>query len=258
MNRAILAAALVAIALPAGAGAAPGSRPGMDPVIGAHFDPGLRLADRTGASHPLGGLIDPAGTLLVLGYHRCENLCGVLQSRLAETLGELAPGRSPTVLFASLDPDEGPEDARAMRAVLGEAVPAADLSRWRFLTGTAPALRAMSAPLGMEIYVRPGGEVIVHPAATAVLTPGGALSDVFDGFDLAAAELDLALARAAEGRVADRKPGLGDRIVALCSGIDEAVGSLARHAWTAIRVAAALTVVLVATALFLLWRREAR
>jgi protein SCO1 len=173
---ALLSALLIALAVPASAA----DRTGLEPLIGARVERDVRLAAETGATRAL-------GALLVLGYHRCKNLCGVVQRQLAETLAEL-PERAPSVLFASLDPGEGPTDASAMRATLARAAPGADLSRWRFLTGAPPALMALSAPLGMDTYVRPGGEVIVHPAAVAVLTPEGALSEVFYGFDLSAAE----------------------------------------------------------------------
>ncbi|HET7410417.1 MAG TPA: hypothetical protein VFJ13_09475 [Paracoccaceae bacterium] len=245
---AFLLAALIAATGPA----LSGERPSLDPLIGARYDLGVRLTDAAGTGHAFGELLDPGGTLLVLGYHRCPNLCGVLQRRLAETLTELPAGSAPAVLFASLDPDEGPIDARAMRAKLAAAAPGADLSRWRFLTGAAPAISALAAPMRMGTYVRPGGEVIVHPAATAVLTPEGRLSEVFYGFDFTAAELDTALDRAADGYVG----GLRERIVLLCSGLDEAVGQLARDAWTAIRAAAAATVILLGGALLVLWRRE--
>jgi protein SCO1/2 len=251
----LLAVPLMAVLLGIGAQpASAGDRPGLDPLIGARIDPGLRLTDASGAPRAFGALLAPGGTLLVLGYHRCRNLCGVLQRQLAETLAELPAAGAPAVLFASLDPTEGPGDAGAMRATLAEAAPAADLSRWRLLTGEAPALAALSAPLGMEAYVRPGGEVIVHPAATAVLTPQGRLSEVFYGFDFTASELAAALDRAADGHVG----GLRERIVLLCSGIDAAVGSLARDAWTAIRIAGGATVALLAAWLVCLRRREAR
>jgi protein SCO1 len=249
MLRALLCAALAALALPCHA-----QEPDLRPMIGARIEPGVTLTDEAGERHAFRDLLSPGGTLLVLGYHRCENLCGVLQRQLAETVAELPPGRAPAVLFASLDPEETPGDARAMRARLGAAAPGADLSRWQFLTGAPGVLAALSAPLGMETYVRPGGQVIVHPAATAVLTPDGTLSEVFYGFDFSVAELDGALGRAADGHVG----GLRERVLLLCSGIDEAVGRIARGAWTAIRLAAGVTLVLVAAALVLLWRREAR
>lgn len=225
--------------------------PAFDPLIGARYED-ARLRDVSGAEHSLGDMIDPSGTLLVLGYHRCENLCGVLQQQLAETLSELPEGARPTVLFASLDPTEGPADARAMRAELAEISPGADLSGWRFLTGGPEALAALAKPMRMETYVRPGGDVIVHPAATAVLTADRRLSEVFYGFDFTAGALRTAMNRAADGYIG----GLREKIMLFCSGIDEAVGKLARDAWGAIRIASAVFLVLLGLGAVLFWRRE--
>lgn len=229
-----------------------GETPSFDPLIGARYDKSAALRDSTGTARQLGEMLDPRGTLLVLGYHRCENLCGVLQQALAETLSALPDKKSPTILFASLDPSEGPPDARAMQEQLAASTPGADLSHWRFLTGDAPALSALAEPMRMETYVRPGGDVIVHPAAMAVLTMDGRLSEVFYGFDFTAAELEAALDRAADGHIG----GLREQIMLFCSGIDAAVGKLARDAWGAVRIASAAFLGLLGIAVLVVWRRE--
>jgi len=240
------------MALAAAVPATASEAPAFDPLIGARYDKTARLLDVSGAEHSLGEMIEPDGTLLVLGYHRCENLCGVLQQQLAETLSELPKRERPTVLFASLDPTEGPADARAIRADLAEISPGADLSEWRFLTGAPEALAALARPMRMETYVRPGGDVIVHPAAVAVLTADGRLSEVFYGFDFTAAELRTAMDRAAEGYTG----GPREKIMLFCSGIDEAVGKLARDAWGAVRIASAAFLGLLGIGAIIVWRRE--
>lgn len=244
--RHLVSVILLALATPAVAD------PDLAPLIGARVDPGARFVDEGGRASNFNEFLAPDGTLLVLGYHRCENMCGLLQAALAEMLKDLDD--PPRVLFTSLDPEERPEDARAMRASLHEAVPAADLSEWRFLTGTAKAVAAVAEPMGLETYVRPGGDVLVHPIALGVLTPAGALSEVFFALDFSAAELETALDRAADGYVG----GLRERVILLCSGLDEAVGRVARAAWDGIRLAAILGIVLLAAGIYRLGRREGR
>ena len=244
-----LAAIWLVVLLSAGS---PASAQSLDPLIGARVDLNAMLTDSDGRQVAVRELVEPKGSLMVLGYHRCTNLCGVLQRGLAEAL--MALPQSPRVLFASLDPDEGPKDAQFMRNELQREVPAADLSNWRFLTGSAAALATLSAPLRMETYVRPGGETLVHPVAAAVLTSEGALSEVFYGLDLEPDALGMALDRAANGYVG----GIRDRVVLFCSGIDEAVGRFARRALTGTRIAGAATLLLMVAGLFLLFRRERR
>lgn len=242
-----LAAALfLALAMSASAGA------GLHPQVGARVDPAARVVEADGTPAALGELLAPGGTLLVLGYHRCENICGILQAALAETLAEL--GDPPRVLFASLDPDEGPSDAEAMRASLRQAVPGANLSDWHFLTGRPEAIAAVSRPMGIETYIRPGGEVLVHPVAVGVLTPAGALSEVFYGLDFTAAGLTAALDAAARGEAG----GLRERVLLLCSGLDAAVGQVARAAWDGVRLAGLATLVLLAVGLYRLTRERRR
>lgn len=244
----LLQVALVTLALCSGIARAQD----VQPLIGARVDMMAVLRDADGQSHAVADLLTPEGTLLLPGYHRCTNICGILQQELAETLSDMQP--PPRVLFTSLDPTETPADAAQMRDKLQQAVPDVDLSNWRFLTGEAEALTALTAPLRMQTYVRPGGEVLVHPVATAVLTPEGALSEVFFGFDFTAAALRSALSDAARGKVG----GLRERIVLLCSGIDQAVGRIARTALGSLRIAGVAMLILIAAGVFLMLRRERR
>lgn len=244
--------ACLALMIATGSPAPAAETPAFDPLIGARYDRAAILLDENGVEQNLGQMIDGDGTLLVLGYHRCENLCGILQQQLAETLAELPQANRPTVLFASLDPTERPEDARAMRAELAALAPSADLSTWQFLTGRPDALAALARPMRMETYVRPGGDVIVHPAATAVLTQDARLSEVFYGFDFTALELRTAMDRAARGYTG----GLREKIMLFCSGLDQAVGQLARDAWGAVRIGSAAFLGLVGIGAFFFWRRE--
>ena len=143
----LLAALLLALT-PIAAPAAPG----LDPLIGAQVDAAAPLTDAEGRQARFKELLDPGGTLLVLGYHRCTNICGVIQRELAERLMDVpAP---PRVLFASLDPGERPEDARAMRGKLRETVPRADLGQRE--------INSLHVPVGRPVVVELTSQDVIH------------------------------------------------------------------------------------------------
>src|SRR3982750_3839995 len=69
----------------------------------------VQLSDYLGDARPL---------VLVLGYHRCPNLCGLVMHGVLEALADGGLPRSAyRVLVVSIDPDETPIDARARRRV---------------------------------------------------------------------------------------------------------------------------------------------
>jgi protein SCO1/2 len=218
MRRAAIALCLLLLALPADAVA---ERPQFAPVIGNQIDRALRFSDEHGAELPLGALLGGKPALVMLGYHRCTNLCGLAQRDLAEALKAAGlPSSSYDVLFASIDPEETSDDAADSREKLAEAASDADLSNWHFLVGKAPAIEAIEHTFGVTAVKPFERGLYIHPVAVSAVTADGRVSRVLSGLDYPARDLRLALVEASQGHLGT----LGEQILLFCSGFDAATG----------------------------------
>lgn len=226
-------------------------RPGFAPEIGTRLATGSTFTDASGRRLTLGKALDGHPALLILGYHTCPNLCGVVQNRVAAALTETGlQGRDHRVLFVSVSQSERPADAEAARRQLAQAVPEADLSAWRFLTGPGAAV---AQRLGIELSPRARSDEIVHPVSIFVLTPDGRLAQALPVATFRPEDLRLALVDASDGRLG----GLAERLYLLCAGYDATQGQYTPMVFGLLRVGGLATLALLAAGLGLLaWRRR--
>jgi protein SCO1/2 len=204
--------------------------------------PPASFTQRLGAELPLSGtfvdadgraltLSDAFGSkpvVLVLGYWRCPNLCGLAMHGVLEALaGTGLPRSGYRVLGVSIDPDETPADARARQRVDADyaaqlAPGSAEPLDLRLLVGSAASVEALATSVGFG-HVRDdagGASRYAHPAGFVVLTPDGRVSRYFFGVRFDARALRLALVEAAAGRIGD----LADRLLLLCAHFDPRTG----------------------------------
>ena len=211
----------------------------------------IRLADELpGDGHP---------TLLLLGYHRCPQLCGLATQGVLEALRQGGlPSTAARILFVSVDPTETVADAADKRR--------ADLGYARLLAGAtqgdAPDIeRLVGPPASIAALVRRAGFVyrsgdaaarFAHPAGIVVVTPDGHISRYLMGVRFDPAELRGAVLAAADGQVGN----LSDRLALLCAHLDLRSGAHSEAVLTGMRVAGLAT--LACFAVFALRRREPR
>jgi protein SCO1/2 len=228
--------------------------PSFAPQPGTQIDTGLVFRDENGRRAPLAAFLEGRPALVLFGYDRCPGLCGVAQVGLADAVARtgLDAGRY-RIVFASIDPGEQPDDARAARQKLADALPSADLSPWRFLTGAAGSVAALDRAAGLSTTALPGRDLYVHPVATLVLTPDGRISRALGGIDFAARDLRLALVEASAGRLGT----LADRLTVLCSSFDPATGRYSGAVMLGVRIAGLATIGAMGVVLLVLRRREA-
>jgi protein SCO1 len=197
----------------------------------------VRLGDYFGAGRPV---------LLVLGYYRCPQLCGLLMQGLLEALqGSGVPRRDWRIVGISIDAQDTPTTARARRELdlayadflLGAQSADAPLDL-HLLTASAQELRALGTQIGYVSHAIPdedaraAGARFAHPAAVIVATPGGKVSRYLMGIRFDAAELKVALADAA----GDRIGGISSRIALLCAHFDPHVGRYSGAVMTGARI----------------------
>lgn len=221
---------------------------GVQPAVGALLPLDLPFTDSAGRAVTLRESFGDRPVLLVLGYYRCAQLCGLLMQGLLEGLHGL-PARNYRLLRVSIDPTETPADARAREAV--------DLAYARHLGGEPPTLQLLTGPSAALLarrvgyrYERSDDAGFAHPAVAFVVTPQGRISSALNGIRFEPAELRLALSLAAEGRT---RPSLGDRIALLCAHFDPRLG---RHSAAVLHGLQVTGVALALGLALLFWRQR--
>jgi protein SCO1/2 len=233
--RSLLAALCLIIA-----GAAPAAeRPTFDPKIGAQLSLDRELVDASGQKRTLAGTLGGRPALVIFGYDRCPNLCGVTQQAVASDLGKtsLRPADY-RALFVSIDPDETSSDAAEAQAGIASAAGAAGLSAWRFLTSSDGAGAALANEAGITFDRRKGIDQFVHPIAVIALTPSGRISRVLPALTFTPRDLQLALVEASANKLGT----IADHVFLFCAGFDSSKGQYTPAIWAALKVASLATV----------------
>jgi protein SCO1/2 len=242
---------LLILALFSATSAGAAERPAFDPRIGAHLDLARTFRDASGARSTLSEILDGRPALVVFGYDRCPNLCGLTQQAVASDLRKT--GLSPSAyraLFVSIDPGETSEDAATARAEVATATDAADLSAWRFLTSADGSGAALATQAGIGFDRRPRINQYVHPIAVLALTPDGRISRVLPALTFEPRDLRLALVEASAGRLGS----IADHVFLFCAGFDATKGQYTPAIWAAVKIGAVATALALAAMLVLLQR----
>ncbi|TPI69597.1 SCO family protein [Mesorhizobium sp. B3-1-3] len=236
------------------AGAAPAAeRPTFDPKLGAQLTLDRELIDASGRKLTLGETLGGHPALVIFGYDKCPNLCGVTQQAVASDLNKtsLRPADY-RALFISIDPEETPADAATAQDDIASAAGPAGLPAWRFLTSSDGAGAALASEAGITFDRRKGIDQFVHPIAVIALTPSGRISQVLPALTFTPRDLKLALVEASENRLGS----IADHVFLLCAGFDSSKGQYTPAIWAALKVASLATLLgLGATVLWQSWRR---
>jgi protein SCO1 len=226
--------------------------------LGNMLDPSVSFVDHTGTPVTLGQFFDGKRPLvLTMNYFRCPVMCNVQLNNLTETLHdfEWTPGDEHfRVVTVSIDPREGAELAAAKRAGHLKALDRGDDVDWQFLTGDALSIRLLAAQLGISYAYDPEQDQYAHPGVVVFVSPDGKIARYVYGLTYVGNDLKFGLLEAAEGRVGTTL----DRFILSCFHYDASLGRYGLFAFGLLRLAGALTVLLIGTALLIYWRRERR
>lgn len=228
-------------------------RPSFDPKIGAQLDLRRSFRDASGTEVILSAILGGRPALLVFGYDKCPNLCGVTQQAVASDLKRtgLDPA-SYRALFVSIDPGETTQDAAASKAGIAGAAGPRGLTAWRFLTGADGGGAALAAEAGMTFERRDRIDQYVHPIAVLAVTPQGQVSRVLPALSFEPRDLRLALVEASAGKLGS----IADHVFLLCAGFDASRGQYTSMIRAVLKMASWTTVLLLGAGLLLLSRRR--
>ena len=230
---------------------------GVDEKLGAKVPVDLPLTDASGKSVRLGDYLGAGPVLLTLNYYTCPMLCPLTFRSLSATMAQvkgLSLARDYRVVTVSIDPEEIPEIVRAKANethALMPGLPDAD-ARWTFLYGSAASIRRLTETVGYR-YRKVGSE-FAHPSVAIVLSPDGTVSRYLYGVEIEPRDLKLALIEAAEGKIG--ASSAGNALLMYCFKYDPVGKKYMLYARNIMKAAGAVTVVLLATLLAVLWRRH--
>jgi protein SCO1/2 len=215
----------------------------------------LGFRDETGQTATLASAIGGVPAVVIFADYTCRTLCGPILEFAAAGLGKsgLRPGVDYRLVVIGLDPKDGLDTARAMRAThidAGDPVGRAAI----FLSGRDPEIQAATQAVGLHYAYDAEHDQFAHPAAVYVVDTGGRVARVLSGIGLDGGDLRLAIIDAGHGAVGT----LADRIHLLCYGYDPVRGIYTERITTMLEIAAGATLLAMAGGILAMVARERR
>jgi protein SCO1/2 len=216
--------------------------------------------DEHGRTVTFGDCMAGKTTILVLAYFRCPKLCTQVLNDLAKGLAGVRPwtmGEEFNVVTISFDDRETPEMAAAKKKSYLEAYALPGMEKgWHFLTGRQQSILRVANAVGFEFRYDPKNDLFAHPACIMILTPQGRVSRYFLGLQdrTFARDLRLGLVEASEHKIGTPV----DSVLLYCYRYDPETGKYTMVALNLVRAAGVVTVFILGSVLFLIWRREWR
>lgn len=242
--------------------------PGNLPAIlrAVHFDQRLGeqvpldtfFTDENGKTVALRSYFGEKPVVLILAYYRCPMLCSQVLSGAASAFRKLGfrIGNQFTALTVSFDPRETPALAAAAKNTYvqqyGDSAAAA--VGWHFLTGQKDQIDRLTNAVGFHYAYIPQNGQYAHAAGLVVLTPAGKVSRYFYGVRYPSEDLRLALVQSSREKIGS----VVDQIVLFCCTYDPDTGRYHAIVSRVLQIAGGATILLIGTALLLLYRWEVR
>jgi protein SCO1/2 len=220
---------------------------------------GLCFQDESGKAVRLGDYFGDKPVILVLAYFRCPRLCTQVLNGLVEGLRgvrDLSIGDEFSVLTVSFDPEETPDLARAKKeAYLASYGRPGAAKGWHFLTGKDPAIKQLAEAVGFRYAYDRRRRQYVHASGIMVLTPQGKIARYFFGIRYSSRDLRFGLIEASHNKIGK---AVDQALLLFCFGYDSATGTYRVMVLNLVRLGGLITVLIIAAALVIAWRREKR
>lgn len=230
---------------------------GIEQKLNAPIPLDTVFRDESGASVPLRTFFGRKPVLLAFVYYRCPMLCSQVLSGVVAGLRPLSlkPGRDFEIVAISFDPADTPAEASAKRAQYSRSYSSkAGTNGWHFLTGTEPSIQAITQAAGFRYRWDPANKIFIHASGVMIATPEGRLARYLYGVEYEPKDLKLGLIESSHNRIGSPV----DQILLLCYHYDPKTGKYGAVVMNVLRLAGVLTLIVMGTALFVLWRLDLR
>lgn len=215
----------------------------------------LVFRDQDNRMVKLGDLVQDKPVVLALSYFECETLCPLVRQGLVDSLQPLTfdVGEQFDVILVSIDPDETPADAAAAKqATLADYDRAQSAQGWHFLTGEHDAIDELADAVGFRYAYDGEKEEYAHASGLVLLTPAGTIARYFFGIEYATRDLRFGLVEASQNKIGTPI----DQLLLLCYHYEPGVGKYSLLIMNVLRLAAILTVSLLAMLILVMRRKE--
>jgi protein SCO1/2 len=230
----------------------------------------LRFVDEQGRIVRLGDYFEPERpVLLTLNFYRCAQLCSLTLNGVLDVLNQTdwTAGEEFTVVTISIADEEGPDLAQLKKKAYLSRYdrPEKTDAGWSFLTGDRENIDALCKAVGFG-YRRvekpspadDGGAMdydYAHSSTIVFVTPEGVISRYMNDIQFPPDGFRLGLVEASRGAIG--KP-MEKLLLSICFRYDPDKNSYVVSAVKLMRLAGAMTVVLIGAGLLMLWIRGPR
>ncbi len=230
-------------------------RVGIDQHLEGQLPLDLKFRDEAGRDVKLGDYFGKKPVVLSMVYYECPMLCGEVLNGEASVFSTLKfdIGKDFDVLTVSFDPTETPDLARGKKRVYIERYgrPGAEAG-WHFLTGPQESIKGLTNALGFNYAWDEQTKQFAHAAAIMVITPDGKIAQYFYGVEYSPKDLRFGIVQASQGKVGN----VVDQVLLYCYHYDPRTGKYGAVISSVIKVAGAITLVILGGFLIIMFRLE--
>lgn len=175
---------------------------GIVEKLGARLPFDLVFRDENGQRRPLGTYFQSGKPIiLTLNYSDCPQLCHIQLNNFVDVMqtNKILPGRDFEIVTVSINPNEGPSKARNAKKNYLKELGAPDDS-WHFLTTDADeSIKKLAATVGYNYKYDPVKHDYAHASTLIFCSPGGVVSQYYQGITYEPKELLKRIGDAKEG-----------------------------------------------------------
>ena len=234
---------------------------GINQKMGAAIPLDLTFNDESGREVQLRQYFGKP-VVLALVYYQCPSLCNMVLNGIVRSVRnlDLAAGKQYQVVAVSFDPRETPSIAAAKKQTyLNQMYPnnnqrQAAANGWHFLTGSEISSKALADAVGFSFVYDSLTNQYAHSSAIMILTPGGRVARYFYGIEYPPRDVRLGLVEASNDTIG--KPT--DQVLLYCFHYDPTTGKYALVVMNVLRLAALITLAVLATFMIIMFRRDSR
>lgn len=212
--------------------------------------------DHTGKKVKLGDYFDgKRPVVLTLAYANCKVVCSMVLGAEVETLKaqNWTLGKEYRALTISIDPNDTPAIAAKKRTQM-LALYGREGRDWDFLVGDEANIKKVATAVGYQYRYDEREKQFAHPAVLMLLKPSGDLARYLYGLSFDPSDVRLGLLEASQGRSISTI----EKMILYCYMYDPIGAKYVIVAQNVMRIAGALTVLVMGIFGYLFWRREAR
>lgn len=227
----------------------------LEQKLGSQVPLDLEFRDAAGKTVKLNDYFGRRPVILNLVYYSCEDLCPLVLDGLVRSLRPLTfnIGDQFDIVTLSFDSRDTPALAAAKKsdAVKQYSRPGAGKG-WHFLTGDETAIQRLAEAVGFRYNYESDKNRFGHATGIMLLTPAGKVARYFYGIEFSPRDLRLGMIEASANKIGSRI----DQLLLFCYHYDPATGKYSLLITNIMRLAAAATVLALATFIALMLRRD--